>query len=106
MHTNSTIYKQLQPEDRMTIASLRQQNFSIRRIAMVLQRSPSTISREATRNSEQGTYASVSSQQSCHHRRCHSRPERKLHPQSVLFGMVHNLLCSRWSPEQIGGNSR
>lgn len=40
MHTSSTNYKQLQPEDRMTIASLRQQNFRIRRIAIVLQRSP------------------------------------------------------------------
>jgi IS30 family transposase len=101
MHTSSTNYKQLQPEDRMMIASLRQQNFSIRRIAMVLQRSPSTISRELTRNSEQGTYASVNAQRSCHQRRNLGRPDRKLHSQYVLFGMVHTLLCSRWSPEQI-----
>jgi len=50
MHTSSANYNQLQPEDRMTIASLRQQNFSIRRIAMVQQRSPSTVNRVLTRN--------------------------------------------------------
>ena len=101
MHTSPRSYKQLQPEDRMTIASLKQQNYSIRQIASMLQRSASTVSRELSRNSELGTYASVSAQQSCRQRRCQSRPARKLHPQSVLFGMVRTLLCSRWSPEQI-----
>jgi IS30 family transposase len=85
----------------MSIISLRQQNFSIRRIAMVQQRSSSTIFRELTRNSEQGAYACISAQQCCHQRRCHSLPQLKLHPQSALFGMVHTLLCSRWSPDQI-----
>ena len=69
MHTSSTICKQLQPEDLMTIASLRQQNFSIRRIATVLQCSPSTFRRELTRNSEQRTYASVNAKRRCHQRR-------------------------------------
>ncbi len=101
MHTSSINYEQLQPEDRMTIISLRQQNFSIRGIAIVLERLPSTISRELTHISDLGTYASVSVQQSCHQRRCKRRQERKLHPQSVLFGMVHTLLCSRCFPEQI-----
>lgn len=101
MHTSPRSYKQLQAEDRMTIASLKQQNYSIRQIASLLQRSASRVSRELSRNSEQGTYASVSAQQSCRQRRCQSRPARKLHPQSVLFGMVRILLCSRWSPEQI-----
>jgi IS30 family transposase len=101
MHTSSTNYKQLQPEDRMPIASLRQQNFSIRRIAEVLKCSPATVSRELMRNSEQGAYARASTQHSCKQRSCHFRPDLKLHPHSFLFGMVHTLLCSRWSPEQI-----
>lgn len=67
----------------------------------MLQRSASTVSRELSRNSEQGSYASVSAQQSCRQRRCQSRPASKLHQQSVLFGMVRTLLCSRWSSEQI-----
>jgi IS30 family transposase len=101
MHTSLRRYKQLQPEDRMTIASLKQQNYSIRQIASMLQRSASTVSRELSRNSEQGTYASVTAKQSCRLRRCQSRPARKLHPQSVLFGLVRTFVCTRWSPEQI-----
>jgi IS30 family transposase len=97
MYTSPKNYQQLQSEDRMTIPSLRQQNFSIRRIAEVLERSPATVSRKLRRNSDEGVYASVSAQQSCRQ----SRQERKLHPRSVLFGMVRTLLCSRWSPEQI-----
>ena len=38
-------YQQLQPEDRMTIASMHQQDCSVRAMARTLQRSPSTISR-------------------------------------------------------------
>lgn len=101
MHKNPQKYKQLQPEDRMTIASLKQQNYSVGEIARVLGRSTSTVSRELARNSQQGHYASASAQQSSQQRRCHGRPARKLDPQSVLFGVVHTLLCSHWSPEQI-----
>lgn len=85
----------------MTIASLKQQNYSIQQIASMLQRSGSTVSRELSRNSELGTYARFNAQQSCRQRRSQSRPARKLHSLSVLFGMVRTLLCSRWSPEQI-----
>ena len=46
MQTSPRRYQQLQPEDRVTMASLLQQNHSLRDIAAVLNRSPSTISRE------------------------------------------------------------
>jgi hypothetical protein len=45
---------QLQPEDRVSIASLKQQIFSVRAIARQFQRSPSAISRELQRNSGPG----------------------------------------------------
>ena len=45
-------YQQLQPEDRVTLASLVQQKFSVRAMAQVLGRSPSTISRELRRNAQ------------------------------------------------------
>jgi IS30 family transposase len=41
MHPTSPHYRQLQPEDGMTLASLQRQNFSIRAISRVLHRSPS-----------------------------------------------------------------
>jgi IS30 family transposase len=45
-----TIYQQLQPEDRITIATMRQRGFSVRAIARTLERAPSTIARELARN--------------------------------------------------------
>ena len=48
---DTTSYQQLQPEDRMTIASMRQQGSSVRAMARMLGRSPGTISRELARNS-------------------------------------------------------
>ena len=42
----TTRYQQLQPEDRMTMASMKQQGFSARAMARALDRSPSTITRE------------------------------------------------------------
>jgi IS30 family transposase len=51
MPSTNSHYHQLQPEDRVNIASLKQQNFSVRAIAQQLQRSPSAISRELQRNS-------------------------------------------------------
>jgi IS30 family transposase len=80
-------YQQLQPEDRVTMASLLQQNHSLRDIAAVLNRSPSTISRERHRNvakvagvSHQPVRTQVSTaQHKCQQRRRAGRPLTKLH---------------------------
>ena len=101
MHSTSPHYRQLQPEDRMTLASLQQQNYSIRAIARVLHRSPSTISRELSRNADASGYASVKAQKRCQHRRQSARPQRRLHVGTSLFGVVHHFLLAHWSPEQI-----
>jgi len=45
-----TEYRQLQPEERITLASLRQQGHSLRAIAQTLKRSASSLSRELRRN--------------------------------------------------------
>ena len=101
MHSTSPHYRQLQPEDRMTLASLQQQKYSVRAIARVLHRSPSTISRELSRNADASGYASVQAQKRCQHRRQSARPQRRLHADSSLFGLVQHFLLARWSPEQI-----
>ncbi len=101
MHSSPKKYKQLQPEDRVTLASLKQQNYSVRAMARHLNRSPATISRELRRNSVQGHYGSAAAHQSCCQRRQCCRPVRKLHTDSILFGAVRHLLQLRWSPEQI-----
>ena len=100
-HNPSKRYQQLQPEERMTIASLLQQQFTITQIAQRLKRSSSTISRELKRNTQDGCYASQVAT-TCARQRCrHGRPARKLHSEGILFGVVHHTLMLRWSPEQI-----
>ena len=94
-------YRQLQPEDRVTLASLRQQGLGVRAIAGILQRSPSTISRELQRNADPLGYASTTARSRCQQRRLSGRPARKLDPEGVLFGVVRQCLRWRWSPEQI-----
>ena len=77
---------QLQPEDRITLASFQQQNYSILAIARLLHRSPITISRELSRNADVN---------SC------SSSQRKLHVCTSLFGVLHHFLLARWSPQYI-----
>nr|WP_253194705.1 helix-turn-helix domain-containing protein [Hydrogenophaga sp. A37] len=52
-------HQQLQPEDRVTLVSLAQQKYSVRAMAQVLGRFPSTISRALRRNAQPGGYAST-----------------------------------------------
>ena len=54
----STNYQHLQPEERITLASLKAQGYSIRSIAQQISRSPSTLSRELVRNGRPSVYAS------------------------------------------------
>ena len=57
MQSTPRIYQQLQPEERVTLASLVQQKLGIREMAGLLNRSPSTISRELRRNTGTAGYA-------------------------------------------------
>ena len=102
MSASRSSYRQLQPEDRLTIASLLQQRYSVRSIARVLGRCASTISREISRNRDcDQRYASKPAQQRSEQRRHRARPLPKLHPQSLLWQLVVHFLRFRWSPEQI-----
>jgi IS30 family transposase len=99
-----TRYQQLQPEDRMTMASMHQQGASMRAMARVLGRSTSTISREFGRNTlPQLGYASHTAQLSCQGRRVAARPARKLDMQGVAWSVVVTLLDWKWSPQEIAG---
>lgn len=101
MPTNSSYYHQLEPEDRVTIASLKQQNHCVRSIARQLHRSPATISRQLQGNACSSGYGSTHAQcLSLQRRRC-GRPAVKLHPELILSALVIYLLRLRCSPEQI-----
>lgn len=94
-------YQQLQPEERVTLASLVQQKYTVRDMALVLRRAPSTISRELQRNAQPAGYASATARTCTQQRRTLGRPPNKLHRDGVLFDVVRHFLSERWSPEQI-----
>lgn len=102
----TTRYRQLQPEERVTLAALRLQNRSLRQIAVVLGRSPGTLSRELKRNSQADTYASSTAQRTAQERRVAARPARKLDPDGRLWPVITHMLCWLWSPQQIAQTLR
>ncbi|MBW0170223.1 MAG: integrase core domain-containing protein [Hydrogenophaga sp.] len=85
----------------MTLASLIQHKYSVRAMAQVLGRSPSTVSRELRRNAQPAGYASTPARACAQRRRLQGRPLGKLHRDGLLFGVMRHFLEQRWSPEQI-----
>src|SRR5476651_2452383 len=96
-------YQQLQPEERLVIASLRLQDVSIRAMARILGRSAATVSRELSRNSSAVGYSSQPAQALSLARRNAGRGPNKLCLQSVCWRIVLTLLEWKWSPQQISG---
>ena len=100
-------YHELSAVERATLQIGQAQGFSQRRIARMLNRSPSTISRELRRNRDgSGGYSAHAAQQQMQNRRLACRPMRKLLPGSERFELVAHMLRARWSPEQIAGKLR
>ncbi len=102
-----TSYSQLGLRERIEIEIMRRLRHSVRAIALALQRSPSSISRELRRNGRptkqwRGAYDGE---------RAHGLAERrrrwdarhKLERQPVLRALVRDCLAMGWSPEQIAG---
>ncbi len=102
MEEQRKTYKQLRPEERMVIASMKLQGASTRAIARVLARPPSTVSRELARNGcpERG-YESHTAMALHAQRRSAAKPAAKLDVASVAWGVVMTLLSWKWSPQQI-----
>lgn len=99
-------YEQLQIEERMTLASLRQQGRSLRAIAAVLGRSAGTLSRELRRNGGEQGYRSQHAQQLRQARRARARPACKLAPDGPAWPLVAHMLGWYWSPQQIARTLR
>lgn len=97
----NTRYQQLQADERLVLSAMKIQGRSIRSIATVLGRSPSTISRELRRNGDALGYAAVPAQSCCQQRRLSARPARKLDPDGPLWPLVSHMLVWHWSPRQI-----
>lgn len=95
-------YHHLNRKERKKLANLRRLRFSIRQIGKILNRSPSTISREIRRNSESGRYKCKTACQRYAQRRSRCKPKGKL-AYAPLEAYVRDKLMQAWSPEQIAG---
>ena len=92
-------YKHLSITEREMLMFYRAQGLSICKIAKLLGRNKSTLSRELKRNT--GEYLPSKAQAAYHKRRKKSRPHKKL-AQPELFNLVNKLFLDlHWSPEQI-----
>jgi IS30 family transposase len=75
---------------------------SLRSIAALLRRAPSTVSREISRNGGRGCYRATQADQAAWNRA--HRPKRcKLAHNRVLARLVASKLQREWSPQQIAG---
>jgi IS30 family transposase len=99
-------YRQLDSEERYTIAALRREGLNQATIADRLGRHRSTISREVRRNAAKfdGAYRPLKAIERTNGRR--SRSRRNQHFSARDFGLVERKLKEGWSPEQVAGRLR
>lgn len=99
-------YAHLRAEDRETLSLGLTHGYSLRRVARVLGRSPSTISRELARNSTRDRpYRACTAQTLARARACQPRRSRKL-VDPWLWQHIQTQLRQGYSPEQIAGRLR
>ena len=96
-----TRYSQISIEERCEISRLRASGVSVRQVAAVLDRAPSTVARELKRNgSRTSVYKPRYAEEQARARRwCGSRLERD----DELRERVLSRLKEGWSPEQVSG---
>ncbi len=100
-------YHALSATERAIIQVGLQQGCSQRKLAQLMDRSPSTISREIRRNrTAEGQYLADPAQRQMQLRRQPCRPRKKLVPGNELFELVEYQIRKRFSPEQIAGKLR
>ena len=99
-------YRQLCADERVQLATLRYQNFSLPRIARILGRHRSTLWREVRRNRApyDSGYRSARAHERAVARRKRSRRNQQFSP--TQMGRVETLLRQQWSPEQVAGHLR
>jgi IS30 family transposase len=82
------------------------QGFSLRKIALLINRALNNQPRGARNREVFGRYSARAAQQQMRARRQVCRPKRKLLPDSERFELVTHILRERLSPEQIVGKLR
>ena len=97
-------YIHMKLEERKEIYKLRQAGKSIRAIAAIIVRSPSSVSRELRRNSDDIGYLPDTAY--LKYRKNRSIRRKKIMRLTPLKDYVITKLRNRWSPEQISGRMR
>lgn len=98
-------YRQLNPNERDILAVLKSKGKSLREIASILKRSPSTLSRELKRNAPPiytGYYLSHKAQGRAERRKRESHQRQRL-KNDFIRQYVEKRLSLGWSPELIAG---
>jgi IS30 family transposase len=95
-----THYTQISIEERCEIARLRAAGHSIRQVAAVLDRTPSTVTRELKRHSTTNGYKPVYAQEQA---RAHRWAGSRLDRNDQLREYVLERLTQGWSPEEVAG---
>ncbi|WP_217999750.1 helix-turn-helix domain-containing protein [Curtobacterium ammoniigenes] len=90
----------LSQDERIEIADLRRAGHGIRQIAAVLNRAPSTVSRELRRNCPRGASTGLLTHRKATARRARDHG-RRIHREPGLQSDVVDRLRKRWSPAQI-----
>lgn len=98
-------YNQLGLRDRDLIATMLASGKSMRMIAGVIGRRPSTVSREIRRNMTESDYLSGSADEESSRRRSDSRKIKRL-KENRIRSYVRGKLMKGWSPELIAGRLR
>jgi IS30 family transposase len=96
-------YVHLMPLERDYLGQALARGESLRAIAGVLGRAPSTLSRECRRNRLASGYSPLVAQACAANRAARPRRSSKLHPGSRLWRAVCTKLHAGWSPQQIAG---
>jgi len=95
-------YHHLSITDRATLMFLKRRGLSLRTIARELNRSPSTLSRELRRRTDEGQpYDAEAVGLAARSARLLCRPRRKLVEGTNLYEMVVDMLQKKWSLQQI-----
>jgi len=97
----TTHYTHLTIEERVTLMIMRMQGSSLRAIAQVLGRQPSTLSREVRRQLQPERYDASAVGARARALKHVPRRSKILAPGSELFQVVRSMLAKGWSPQQI-----
>ncbi|WP_067088916.1 IS30 family transposase [Streptococcus marmotae] len=94
-------------EERESILIYRAQGLNLSEIGTLLNRHPSSISRELRRHSKNESYSPSAAQASYHISKSHCGRKRKLETDLELSHKIkHLFLDHQWSPEEIAGHLR